>query len=156
MTSKNQRDRPPTKTEMSQTINHDHRAGQQGLPQRMVLLAGIMVAAGVVIGSLGIFGFGTSVTTFTIAWIACTASALLAHVFGEYPQGDYNFAARMALQMVVRTVPPFAVAICCIKFVEPPLETSLVFYILSFYMIGLAADIKLQLGSLATRQESQQ
>ena len=112
------------------------------------MLFAIMSLAGLVIIALGVFAFGTSLFEALLGWGVCTVAALLAHLGGEFPRGDFNFAARMAIQMVVRTVPPFLVALWGVNFAEPPLETSLVFYILSFYLIGLIVDVQLHVWRL--------
>ncbi len=115
---------------------------------RIGLFSLILLVSGVVLIGLGVFVFGISLKTGLIGWLACWIAGVIAHIGGEYPRGDFNFAARMAIQMVVRTVPPFGVALWGVKFAEPPLETSLVFYILSFYLIGLVVDVQLHLERL--------
>lgn len=127
-----------------------------GLLYRMGLLLAAMVLAGAIVFAVGVFLLGGSANVFLIAWAVCTVSAIAAHVGSEYPRGDYNFAARMAIQMLVRTIPPFAVAIWGIKFAQPPLETSLVFYILAFYLTGLIVDIQLQLVRLRDHKHDSQ
>lgn len=124
---------------------------------RLWLLSIAMLLSGVVLIGFGVFVFGTSLKTGVLALMVCWVSSALAHVGGEYPKGDYNFAARMAIQMVVRTLPPFGFALWGVKFANPPLETSLVFYILSFYLIGLVADVQLHVqrlkAEMAEREE---
>ena len=113
------------------------------LSSRLMLLFVVMLATGFLVVGLGVGLFGTGVLEALLGWAVCTIAAMLAHIGGEFPRGDFNFAARMAIQMVVRTVPPFLVALWGVNFAEPPLETSLVFYILSFYLIGLLVDVQL-------------
>ena len=110
---------------------------------RLLILSLTLLVTGILIIGLGVLVFGAQIQTGLLGWFVCTIAALLAHVGGEYPRGDFNFAARMAIQMAVRTLPPFLIALWGINFVEPPLETSLVFYILSFYLIGLVVDVQL-------------
>ena len=133
---------------MSVTHTTSRSEPTESMVGRMMLLAGVMFVAGLVIVGIAAGLFSASLTNGLIAWLVCTISALAAHVGGEYPKGDYNFAARMAIQMVVRTVLPFGVAIWGVKFAEPPLETSLVFYILSFYLIGTLTDVQLHVRRL--------
>lgn len=115
---------------------------------RLVLLAIVVFGAGVVATLLGMVVFQTGWKTAAIALFACLVSALFAHVAGEFPKGDELIAARMALQMVVRSVLPFVVAVWGIYFSEPPLEKSLVFYMILFYLIGLVAEVQLSLARL--------
>ena len=123
---------------------------------RMLLLLAVMLLSGVLVISLGVLAFGTGLLEALLGWAVCTVAALIAHVGGEYPRGDFNFAARMAIQMMVRTLPPFLVALWGINFVQPPLETSLVFYILSFYLVGLFVDVQLHVWRLrASLSESE-
>ena len=124
------------------------RSNASRLPWRLCVLCSILLLAGLVLIPVGVFLFGSSVQVALLAWLVCSLSAVFAHFGSEFPRGDMNFAARLAIQMVVRTVPPFALAIWGVKFAMPPLETSLVFYILAFYLAGLIADIQLQLGQL--------
>ena len=126
----------------------DSQFASASLRRRLLLLLAIMVVSGVVIIGLGVLVMGTPWFEALLGWGVCTVAALLAHIGGEYPRGDFNFAARMAIQMVVRTAPPFLVALWGINFAEPPLETSLVFYILSFYLIGLTVDVQLHVWRL--------
>jgi len=72
----------------------------------------------------------------------------LAHVAGEYPKGDPFIAARMAVQIVVRTALPFLVAVWGLNFADPPLEKSLVLYMILFYLVGLVAEVQLSLSRL--------
>ncbi|MEM9412842.1 MAG: hypothetical protein AAGA30_17145 [Planctomycetota bacterium] len=115
---------------------------------RLAVLGGAMLLAGVLLISLGVIVFSTSLQVAVSAWLVCFLSAVFAHFGSEFPRGNMNFAARLAIQMVARTVPPFGLAIWGVKFAIPPLETSLVFYILAFYFVGLIVDIQLQLSYL--------
>lgn len=127
-----------------------------GLVPGLVLLALILASVG--IGSLlvGTTLIGSTFHVVLLAWSVCFFSTLLAHVAGEFPQGDSYFAARMALQLVVRTVPPFVVAVWALHFAAPPLETGLVFYMILFYLVGLIADVRLTVGRLnANRIQSE-
>lgn len=133
---------------MSQVMPFHRDSLNTSLVMRMLLLLALMVLAGMSIMALGVIVFGTGWFEAVLGWAICTIAALVAHVGGEYPRGDFNFAARMAIQMVVRTVPPFFVALWFTKFAQPPLETSLVFYILSFYLIALTVDVQLHVWRL--------
>ena len=132
---------------LSMPFNHDKM--NNSLSSRLMLLFVVMLVSGALIVGLGIGLFGAGLFESLLGWAVCTVAAMLAHVGGEFPRGEFNFAARMAIQMVVRTVPPFLVALWGINFAEPPLETSLVFYILSFYLIGLLVDVQLHVWRLS-------
>ena len=133
---------------MSVTQTTSGTTSEDTMASRVTALLGVMIVAGIVIIGVGSGLLGASLSNALIAWSVCTVSALLAHVGGEYPKGTHNFAARMAIQMVVRTVIPFGVALWGVKFAEPPLETSLVFYILSFYLVGTLVDVQLHVRRL--------
>ena len=120
----------------------------KGIALRLAVLAIIVVCAAALFTAIGTFLFQADPRTAAIALAACLVSALLAHVAGEYPQGDELIMARMAMQMAVRSVLPFAVAVWGIYFAEPPLEKSLVFYMILFYLVGLTADVQLGLAKL--------
>ena len=125
-----------------------NRLASKDIGFRLAVLAIIILGVGVVATMLGMALFHTDLKTAAIALIACLVSALFAHVAGEYPKGDELIAARMTLQMVVRSVLPFAVAVWGIYFSEPPLEKSLVFYMILFYLVGLVAEVQLSLARL--------
>jgi hypothetical protein len=125
-----------------------NRVASNGLGYRLVLLAIVVVGAGVVASLVGTFLFQADIKTAVIALLACLVSALLAHVAGEFPKGDELMMARMAMQMAVRSVLPFGVAVWGIYFAEPPLEKSLVFYMILFYLAGLVTDVQLNLARL--------
>ena len=124
------------------------RLASRGIGFRLALLAIVVVFAAVVFTSIGTLLFQTDLKTPAIALVACLVSALLAHVAGEYPKGDELVMARMAMQMVVRSALPFLVAVWGIYFADPPLEKSLVFYMILFYLVGLVADVQLSLARL--------
>jgi len=83
----------------------------RGLTRRLSLLSAVVLGSAALITLLGVLLFETSFQTAAIALVACLISALLAHVAGEYPKGDEFIAARMAVQVVVRTALPIIVAI---------------------------------------------
>jgi hypothetical protein len=112
---------------------------------RLFVICVAILLSGLLLGSLGVGVIGTGWREFLIAWIAGLLVAVLAHLGGEFPKGTEFLAVRLAIQMVVRTVPLMALAIWGINFAVPPLETSLVFYILAFYLIGLVADVQMHL-----------
>lgn len=129
-------------------VTVDNSLQPKTLPFRLLMLAIIILALAAVVILVGVMLFKTSTHTAVLALVTCLVSALLAHVAGEYPKGDIYIMARMALQMAVRTALPFAVAVWGLNFAEPPLEKSLVFYMILFYMVGLVADVQLSLGRL--------
>jgi hypothetical protein len=124
------------------------------LPIRLVVVAVVMLLAGAIAAVIGVLLFQTSLTSVLVALIACLAATLLAHVAGEYPRGDVYFAARLAIQLVVRAGIPFVVAVCGLYFVKPPLETNLVFYMILFYLVGLLTDVPLNLARLKANSQA--
>ena len=126
------------------------RVSTLSLPKRLTILATVLLVCAAVIGCLGVLVFGSSLQIVLIAFVPCLVGALLAHVAGEYPKGDLYIMARMAVQIVVRTLPPFVVAVWALYFAQPPLEKSLVFYMILFYLIGLVMDVQMSLARLKT------
>lgn len=120
----------------------------KGIGYRLALLATVVAGVGVVAALVGVSFFQTDWKTAAIALAACLVSTLLAHVAGEYPEGDELIMARMAVQMVVRSALPFLVAVWGIYFADPPFEKSLVFYMILFYLVGLVVDVQLSLARL--------
>lgn len=139
------------KTELLRSAN-DGRNAHRRLASSLALLAVFMLSIGIAVSLVGTSFFGSSVEVVVLAWSVCFLSTLLAHIAGEYPQGDSYFAVRMALQLVVRTVPPFVVAVWALHFAAPPLERGLVFYMILFYLVGLIADVRLTIGRLNATQ----
>ncbi len=136
---------------MQATVNNsveNNSSSPKSLAFRLVVLALVMIALAAVCIVAGSLFFKTGIQTALIALVSCLVSALLAHVAGEYPKGDAYIAARMAVQIVVRTALPFLVAVWGLYFAQPPLEKSLVLYMILFYMVGLVAEVQLSLGRL--------
>lgn len=136
---------------MQATVNNstkDNSSPPKSLALRLVILAVVMLAVAAAAILVGVLFFKTSAQTALIALLTCLVSALLAHVAGEYPKGDPFIAARMAVQIVVRTALPFLVALWGLNFAEPPLEKSLVLYMILFYLVGLVAEVQLSLNRL--------
>ena len=125
-----------------------NRVASKGIGYRLVVLAIVVAGVGVVAGLVGTSFFQADWKTAAIALAACLVSTLLAHVAGEYPEGDELIMARMAVQMVVRSALPFLVAVWGIYFADPPFEKSLVFYMILFYLVGLVVDVQLSLARL--------
>ena len=82
----------------------------------------------------------------------CVISSLVAHVAGEYPSGDDNFAARLALSMAVRTGLPFLTVIVVKVVPSIPFESGFVLLVILFYCVGLAVDVSLQAARLKASQ----
>ena len=120
----------------------------KSLGSRLVLLALIVLVTALIVSLIGIFVFQTGWKPAVVALIACLVSTLLAHVAGQYPEGDHLIMARMAVQMVVRSAVPFVVAVWGIYFADPPFEKSLVFYMILLYLVGLVADVQLSLARI--------
>ena len=126
----------------------------KSLTTRLLLLGLLMLVVAAVVLAISVGLFQANLQTGLIALAACFISALGAHVCGEYPKGDVYIMARMALQMVVRTALPFVVSIWGLYFAEPPLEKSLVFYMILFYLVGLVADVQMSLARLKAETQS--
>lgn len=124
------------------------RVSTLSLASRLAILALALTACAAVAGFVGVWMLGGSLQILLFAFLPCLVGALLAHVAGEYPKGDLYIMARMAVQIVVRTLPPFVVAVWALYFVEPPLDKSLVFYMILFYLVGLVMDVQMSLARL--------
>ena len=120
----------------------------KSLPLRLLALGLWLLFAGALVGVTAMTLFGSSLYLPLMAFGACFISALLAHVFSEYPQGHVYFAARMALQLTVRTILPLALCVWGLYIATPALDKSLVFFAIIFYLVGLVADVQLTLARL--------
>ena len=89
-----------------------------------------------------------NVFTGLLALGVCLVSTLAAHVASEYPRGHELLMARMAMQMAIRVSVPGLVAVWGIYLKDPPLDLSLVFYIIFFYFVGMIADVQVALKKL--------
>ena len=89
-----------------------------------------------------------NVYTGLLALVVCLVSTLAAHVASEYPRGHELLMARMAMQMAIRVSIPGLVAVWGIYLKDPPLDLSLVFYIIFFYFVGMIADVQVALKKL--------
>ena len=125
-----------------------NRLASKGIGYRLAVLAIVVAGVGVVAGAVGTSFFQADWKAAAVALAACLVSTLLAHVAGEYPEGDELIMARMAVQMVVRSALPFLVAVWGIYFADRPYEKSFVFYLILFYLVGLVVDVQLSLAGL--------
>lgn len=126
-------------------VEEDNRPNPfSSLGFRLVMLSSALLAVGVVAIALSVQLGGVSFSMALLAFVVCAVSTLLAHVAGEYPAGDDNFAARLALSMAVRTGPPFLLVILMKLNSELPLPPGFVVLIVLFYIVGLAVDVSLQ------------
>ena len=128
--------------------NQDFDVASKGLVTRLGYLAVIVSVVAVVAALTGTLLFDADIKTAAIAWLVCLVSALAAHASSEYPKGNEFIQARMAIQMLLRTGLPMLVAIWGIYFALPPLEKSLVFYMILFYLVGLVVDVQLNISRL--------
>ena len=132
---------------VSQSVENESRGS--AFQSRLAFIFGVMsLAAGVVIG-VGWGVFDAPLRYGLVAWAICTGSVLVAHLCGESVKQDHLFGLKLASSMAMRTVPPFAAVAWGIKIAQPPVESSFVFYILAFYMIGTITDVLLQVKSLS-------
>lgn len=114
------------------------------LPVRLMLMSAILLVVGVVSIGLAVQFELVSFQMAALAFLVCGISSLLAHVAGEYPSGDDNFAARLALSMAVRTGPPFLLVILLKINSDSPLPKGFVVLIVLFYIVGLSVDVSMQ------------
>lgn len=119
----------------------------QSIFVRLVFLTVVELLAGVVAISVCWF-LEINVFTGLLALGVCLVSTLAAHVASEYPRGHELLMARMAMQMAIRVSVPGLVAVWGIYLKDPPLDLSLVFYIIFFYFVGMIADVQVALKKL--------
>jgi len=119
----------------------------QSIFVRLVFLTFVELLAGVVAISVCWF-LEINVFTGLLALGVCLVSTLAAHVASEYPRGHELLMARMAMQMAIRVSVPGLVAVWGIYLKDPPLDLSLVFYIIFFYFVGMIADVQVALKKL--------
>lgn len=129
---------------MVETEEENRSRRDLGLPSRLLLLVVALGLVGVVSIPVACqFGF-VDLWMAMLAFLVCGISSLVAHVAGEYPSGDDNFAARLALSMAVRTGPPFLLVIFLKMNSALPDGPGFVVLIVLFYMVGLVVDVSLQ------------
>jgi len=119
----------------------------QSIFVRLIFLTVVELLAGVVAISVCWF-LEINVFTGLLALGVCLVSTLAAHVASEYPRGHELLMARMAMQMAIRVSIPGLVAVWGIYLKDPPLDLSLVFYIIFFYFVGMIADVQVALKKL--------
>ncbi|MCP4095072.1 MAG: hypothetical protein GY880_11925 [Planctomycetaceae bacterium] len=119
----------------------------QSIFVRLIFLTVVELLAGVVAISVCWF-LEINVFTGFLALGVCLVSTLAAHVASEYPRGHELLMARMAMQMAIRVSIPGLVAVWGIYLKDPPLDLSLVFYIIFFYFVGMIADVQVALKKL--------
>ena len=122
------------------------------LPARLAVIAAVVLG----VGALAIWAvYHFELCQTWLAFLAlgvCVISSLVAHVAGEYPSGDDNFAARLALSMAVRTGLPFLTVIVVKVVPSIPFESGFVLLVILFYCVGLAVDVSLQAARLKASQ----
>ena len=119
----------------------------QSIFVRLIFLTVVELLAGVLAISVCWF-LEINVYTGLLALVVCLVSTLAAHVASEYPRGHELLMARMAMQMAIRVSIPGLVAVWGIYLKDPPLDLSLVFYIIFFYFVGMIADVHVALKKL--------
>lgn len=119
----------------------------QSMFVRLLFLTVVELLAGALVIPVGWF-LETGVNTGFLALGVCLVSTLAAHVASEYPRGHELLMARMAMQMAIRVSIPGLVAVWGIYLRDPPLDLSLVFYIICFYFVGMVADVQVALKKL--------
>jgi len=119
----------------------------QSIFVRLIFLTVVELLAGVVAISVCWF-LEINVFTGLLALGVCLVSTLAAHVASEYPRGHELLMARMAMQMAIRVSIPGLIAVWGIYLKDPPLDLSLVFYIIFFYFVGMIADVQVALKKL--------
>mgnify|MGYP001218452673 FL=1 len=119
----------------------------QSIFVRLIFLTVVELLAGVLAISVCWF-LEVNVYTGLLALVVCLVSTLAAHVASEYPRGHELLMARMAMQMAIRVSIPGLVAVWGIYLKDPPLDLSLVFYIIFFYFVGMIADVQVALKKL--------
>lgn len=114
------------------------------LPMRLLTISAVYLVVGAVAIALSLSLQSVSLPLAFLAWAVCVISSLVAHVVGEYPSGDDYFMARLARSMVARSGPPFLVVIISKLSPVLPFESGFVLLIVLFYLVGLIADVALQ------------
>ena len=119
-----------------------------GLKNRLLLLAvGLSLFGAVAILLVSSF-FEVNLNMAVLALVVCVISSLVAHVVGEYPKGDDYFAARLAGSLVARTALPFLLVVIVKLSPDLPFERAFVLFIILFYLVGLIADVSMQVSRM--------
>ncbi|HMO12907.1 MAG TPA: hypothetical protein PKD64_03770 [Pirellulaceae bacterium] len=80
-----------------------------------------------------------------VAGVVCLATGVLAHLVGEFPQGDTFMMSRLLSASVIRIGGPLAFLLF-LKFSSSPwMENGVVFVVVIFYLVMLAADVGINL-----------
>lgn len=114
-----------------------------GLSLRLGVLGLLLTSISLVVIAVGA-GHWFSTWLAVLAAIVCVISSLAAHVVGEFPRGDDYFAARLALSIAARTGPPFLLVVIVKLIPDLPFESGFVFFVVLLYLVGLFADVTLQ------------
>jgi hypothetical protein len=127
---------------------HAMKTSTLGLKNRLLLLAiGLSLFGAATILMVRSF-FDVNLNMAILALVVCVISSLVAHVVGEYPKGDDNFAARLAGSLMARTAMPFLLVVIVKLTPGLPFERAFVLFIILFYLVGLIADVSMQVSRM--------
>ena len=96
---------------------------------------------GLLLSFMGSSFFETSLRVGLIATVVSAFSSAAAHLASEHPRGNEFALARVMIGMAIRTVLPLLAVLWGLKIAQPPLEKSLVIYIILLYFVGLLLDV---------------
>lgn len=127
---------------------HAMKTSTLGLRSRLLLLAiGLSLFGAATILMVRSF-FDVNLNMAILAPVVCVISSLVAHVVGEYPKGDDYFAARLAGSLMARTAMPFLLVVIVKLTPGLPFERAFVLFIILFYLVGLIADVSMQVSRM--------
>ncbi len=104
-----------------------------------IMCVGLVVA--VVFWSLG----GEYVVPVLVAGLVCYVTGVLAHLLGEFPQGELFIMSRLLSSSLVRMGGPLAFLLV-IKFSSSPwMGSEIVYVVVTFYLVMLVTDVGINL-----------
>ena len=130
----------PEKSTLTQKPEFSVRSFGQLARQTAIVFVSV-VSLGLLLSFLGSWFFGATVWVGLLATLVSAFSSAAAHLASEFPRGNEFALARLMVGMAIRTVLPLLVVVWGLKIAQPPLEKSLVLYIILLYFVGLLLDV---------------
>ena len=80
-------------------------------------------------------------TAFALASAVCLFACLVAHCFNDFPPGNEFLMHRFFICSALRTGFPLLLAVLAKKLSPTLIDGGLIYYIILFYLVGLAAEL---------------
>jgi hypothetical protein len=117
-----------------------------GLPARAIMLGGAASSVFAIVGPIAWrLGEKNALATAALAWALCLAGAMVALLVGYVLREPRHAMAAVLLSMTARMCLPLSIVLAVRYHGGPLAEGGLLYYVLVFYPITLAAEIFLTL-----------